>query len=82
MAATDVQIRIPDMKCEGCAERVTRVLERQEGIRSADVSFDEKRSIFMLASPDVEVGGCLPPSSRPFTRRTPHNSNSSEQYPP
>lgn len=34
--------RIPDMHCEGCAKRVTTVLERLEGVRSADVSFDDK----------------------------------------
>jgi copper chaperone CopZ len=59
MSATDVQLQIPDMKCEGCAERVTRVLERREGVRSADVSLDEKRATVMLASADVETGDLL-----------------------
>lgn len=38
----EATFRIPDMRCEGCTERVTRVLERLEGIRSAEVSLDGK----------------------------------------
>ena len=30
------------MTCTGCAQRVTRVLERVDGFRSADVSLDDK----------------------------------------
>ena len=30
------------MTCTGCAQRVTRVLERVDGVRSADVSLDDE----------------------------------------
>jgi len=35
-------VEVPDMKCEGCVNRITNVLERLEGVRSADVSLDDK----------------------------------------
>ena len=30
------------MTCTGCAQRATKVLERVDGVRSVDVSFDDK----------------------------------------
>jgi copper chaperone len=33
-------IGIEGMHCEGCAQRITRVLEREPGVREADVSLD------------------------------------------
>ena len=30
------------MTCTGCAQRVTKVLERVDGVRSADVSLNDK----------------------------------------
>jgi copper chaperone CopZ len=33
-------IRIQGMHCDGCAGRVKRVLEREPGVREADVSFE------------------------------------------
>lgn len=32
-------IRIEGMHCDGCASRVKRVLEKDPGVREADVSF-------------------------------------------
>jgi copper chaperone len=33
-------IRIEGMHCDGCAQRVRRVLEREPGVKSADVSYE------------------------------------------
>ncbi len=33
---------IPDLHCEGCADRSTNILERINGVQKADVSFDTK----------------------------------------
>jgi len=33
---------IPDLHCEGCAERSTNILERLDGVQKADVTFDNK----------------------------------------
>lgn len=33
------------MHCEGCTQRVTRVLERIDGVRSADVSLEGKQAV-------------------------------------
>ena len=33
---------IPDLHCQGCANRSTTMLERLEGVRKADVTFDDK----------------------------------------
>jgi len=49
MPATDVQFRVPDMKCEGCVNRVTNVLERLEGVRSAEVSLEGKTAEVEIA---------------------------------
>lgn len=37
------------MKCEGCVSRITNVLERLEGVRSADVSFEERTAEVEIA---------------------------------
>lgn len=37
--------RIPDMHCEGCTERVSRILEQINGVRSADVSLEGKQAV-------------------------------------
>lgn len=37
-------LQIPDMHCEGCAERIATVLERLDGVRNADVSFEHKEA--------------------------------------
>ena len=34
-------IKIEGMHCDGCAQRVRRVLEREPGVRRADVSFTD-----------------------------------------
>jgi len=56
MPVTKVQSRVPDLHCEGCARRVTNVLERLEGVRSADVSFEDKTAEVDLADGEVEFG--------------------------
>lgn len=33
---------IPDLHCEGCANRSTNILERLKGVQKADVTFDDK----------------------------------------
>lgn len=42
MATRRETLHIPDMHCDGCAARITNVLERLEGVRAADVSFETK----------------------------------------
>lgn len=37
-------IKIEGMHCDGCAERVKRVLERQPGVREAAVSFEAEEA--------------------------------------
>jgi copper chaperone CopZ len=54
MPVTKVQFRVPDLHCEGCASRVTNVLERLKGVRSADVSFEEKTAEVDLADGAIE----------------------------
>lgn len=56
MSATDVQLHVPDMKCEGCAQRVTTVLERLEGVRFAEVTLDDKAAEVEIADGTVEFG--------------------------
>jgi len=36
------------MRCEGCTKRVTNVLERLKGVRSADVSLEDKTATVEL----------------------------------
>lgn len=50
----EITFDVPDMKCEGCAERIRRVLERHEGVRSAEVSLEAKRA---TARFDAEATG-------------------------
>lgn len=48
---TTERLSIPDMKCQGCTQRVSNVLERLEGVRSAEVSLEDK-----AATVEVEDG--------------------------
>ena len=41
MPTKETTLRVPDMRCEGCTERVTNVLERLEGVRSARVTLED-----------------------------------------
>jgi Cu+-exporting ATPase len=41
MPVQETTLSVPDMKCEGCTERVTNVLERLEGVRSARVTLGD-----------------------------------------
>lgn len=36
------EFRVPDIKCEGCTKRVKNILNRIEGVRSADVNLEDK----------------------------------------
>lgn len=38
----ELTFSIPDLHCEGCADRSTNILEQQEGIHKANVIFDDK----------------------------------------
>lgn len=33
---------IPDLHCEGCADRSANILERLDGVQKASVTFDDK----------------------------------------
>ncbi len=33
---------IPDLHCEGCADRSSNILERIDGVQKAKVTFDDK----------------------------------------
>lgn len=33
---------IPDLNCEGCADRSTNILERLDGVQEAKVTFEDK----------------------------------------
>lgn len=54
MSTTDVQLRVSDMKCEGCAQRVRNVLERLKGVRSAEVTLDDKTAEVEIEDGTVE----------------------------
>lgn len=40
----DTTFYVPDMMCQGCAERIEQVLTRQGGVRSAEVQLDAKKA--------------------------------------
>lgn len=40
----ETSIRIEGMHCGGCADRIRRVLEREPGVRKAEVSHPEGRA--------------------------------------
>ena len=42
MTKQDLTFRIPDIHCVGCTRRITNVLERLDGVRSANVTMDDK----------------------------------------
>lgn len=44
MTKQEITFRIPDMHCGACAQRLTTVLERLDGVRSARVHFDNKQA--------------------------------------
>jgi len=37
-----IKFNIPDLHCEGCADRSVNILERIEGVQKADVTFEAK----------------------------------------
>ncbi len=48
-------IRIGGMHCGGCADRIRRVLEREPGVREAEVSLEEERARVTHGEPTLEV---------------------------
>lgn len=38
----NITFNIPDLHCEGCADRSTNILERLEGVHKANVTFEDK----------------------------------------
>lgn len=42
MPTQETTLRVPDIKCDGCVERVANVLERLDGVRSARVTLGDK----------------------------------------
>ena len=38
----NLKFKIPDLHCEGCADRSTNILERLESVYKADVTFEDK----------------------------------------
>lgn len=55
MPASDVHLRVPGMKCEGCTQRVTHVLEQLEGVRCAEVSLGDKTAKVEITNDVVAV---------------------------
>jgi len=41
MLTRETTLSIPGMRCAGCTERVTKVLERLEGVHSARVTLED-----------------------------------------
>lgn len=50
-----ISLRVSDMHCNGCAERVATVLERHEDVQSADVSFDTETATIEVNTPHPDV---------------------------
>lgn len=46
----ETTMRIEGMHCDGCADRIRRVLEREPGVREAEVSHPEGRARVKHAS--------------------------------
>ena len=44
MAIDKKTYKVTGMHCEGCANRVTTVLKKVEGVRSAEVSLDKEQA--------------------------------------
>lgn len=44
MKLTKKKLNITGMHCSGCADRVTKVLNELEGVRSAEVSLDNEEA--------------------------------------
>ena len=45
MTLTTTKLHITGMHCEGCTNRVTRVLNNIKGVRSAEVSLDKEQAV-------------------------------------
>ncbi len=42
---SSTEIGIDGMNCDGCAERIQRLLTQESGVREANVSFNDGRAI-------------------------------------
>lgn len=45
MKLTKEQLTITGMHCTGCVDRISKVLQNIEGVRSADVSLDDEQAV-------------------------------------
>lgn len=54
MKRREATFDIPDMKCEGCADRIERVLTRHDGVQSATVRLDDKQATVLY---DADAAG-------------------------
>ncbi|NVB38970.1 cation transporter [Pseudenhygromyxa sp. WMMC2535] len=50
-----VEIAVEGMVCDSCAEAITHELERLEGVRAADVSYDRGSAVVTYEEGAVEV---------------------------
>ena len=51
---SSAEIGIDGMNCDGCAERIQRLLTQESGVRKADVSFSDGRAIVQFNPAAVE----------------------------
>ena len=40
-----IELKIDGMHCDGCAKRLENALKKKENIKSAEVSFEEKKAV-------------------------------------
>lgn len=52
----DAVLMIEGMHCDGCAERIKTVLEREPGVRAAEVSFTNKQARVIFNPRSVDDG--------------------------
>ena len=51
---SSTEIDIDGMNCDGCAERIQRLLTQESGVREADVSYRDGRAIVQFNPAAVE----------------------------
>lgn len=50
-----VELNIEGMTCDGCANTITKSLEKTEGVSEADVSLEEKKAVVKYTGEDNEA---------------------------
>lgn len=53
--AKTVELNIEGMTCDGCANTITKSLEKTEGVSEADVSLEEKKAVVKYTGDDNEA---------------------------